>query len=124
MLNFWYQLIDVVHLSKLKLNNMDEVKLIWANMSTAKDVAELAMNVLDDKELSKLANIIDQNVNDKFYKVTMNDDADGKLFTTRTNMGFDSYTLLGMLNSISADVMEQIKGNNTPDVVQKTVIEK
>jgi hypothetical protein len=103
---------------------MDEVKLIWANMSTAKDVAELAMNVLDDKELSKLANIIDQNVNDKFYKVTMNDDADGKLFTTRTNMGFDSYTLLGMLNSISADVMEQIKGNNTPDVVQKTVIEK
>jgi hypothetical protein len=124
VLNFWYQLIDVVHLSKLKLNKMDEVKLIWANMSTAKDVAELAMNVLDDKELSKLANIIDQNVNDKFYKVTMNDDADGKLFTTRTNMGFDSYTLLGMLNSISADVMEQIKGNNTPDVVQKTVIEK
>jgi hypothetical protein len=124
VLNFWYQLIDVVHLSKLKLNKMDEVKLIWANMSTAKDMAELAMNVLDDKELSKLANIIDQNVNDKFYKVTMNDDADGKLFTTRTNMGFDSYTLLGMLNSISADVMEQIKGNNTPDVVQKTVIEK
>lgn len=124
MLNFWYQLIDVVHLSKLKLNKMDEVKLIWANMSTAKDMAELAMKVLDDKELSKLANIIDQNVNDKFYKVTMNYDADGKFFTTRTNMGFDSYTLLGMLNSISADVMEQIKGNNTPDVVQKTVITK
>jgi|GEM_PF-4160891 len=97
---------------------------VYVTPSTVEDFARLAVQVLRGKDLQRLANIIDQNSNDKLYKVTMNADSEGKMFTNRLNMGFDSYTLLGMLNSVSADVMEQIKGNNTPDVVQKTVITK
>lgn len=58
------------------------------------------------------------------YTVTMiTNNATGRTQIDKVNDGFDALQLLGLLDWSREDVIAQIRGKVTPDVVKRTVLE-
>lgn len=52
-------------------------------------------------------------------KVEMTND---KNILTRTNDGFNSYELLGILENLQLDILSQMAGTIKPDIIKREVI--
>ena len=63
-------------------------------------------------------------VTTRTYTVTMTtDNATGRTQIDKVNDGFDALQLLGLLDWSREDVIAQLRGKVTPDVVKRTVVE-
>ena len=58
----------------------------------------------------------------KIYTVEMLEYSDNSATLKRTNDGFNSFELLGLVVDIKEEILEQIRSNITPDIVERRVI--
>lgn len=60
----------------------------------------------------------------KTYTVSIIEHPDNKVEMNRVNDGFNALELLGIVSLTQHEIIEQMKGNIKPDVINRTVITK
>ena len=78
------------------------------------------MGKLDSIKRS-ITRMVEDNPGVKFYIISEYKE-NGQEVLSRTCMGFNAFELYGLLNFIKEDVSEQIKGNESPEIVNKYFI--
>lgn len=61
-------------------------------------------------------------IHTKSYTIRIDTFENGKFGITRTNDGFHALELLGLLERIQFDILEQMNGNIKPDFVNRNVV--
>lgn len=57
------------------------------------------------------------------YTIVIERDKDGKINMKRTNKGFNPFELLGWVEFIKDELLEQIAGSMKPEIVRRKYIE-
>lgn len=77
---------------------------------------------MDEDLKNKIIEITDIKPGDKAYFIKVSD-VDDKLRERRLNIGFNPYELMGILEHIQLEILEQMAGKIKPDEIKRTLIQ-